>query len=443
VQTAGFLFDPVRFVSACQRRYNHDAVTFSTLFDRCFVVVFDPELVKQLFRGPPDQLRAGEANSLLAPVLGERSVLLADGAEHLRQRKLMLPPFHGERMRAYARLVCEAADREIDRWPASETFSLLPSMQALTLEVIMRAVFGVEEDRRRLELSRLVREMIEPVSNRLGVLLMLLSGGRFGLGARQRRFEERRARVDAAIYAEIARRRGVADLEAREDILSMLLLARDDEGRPLSDAELRDQLVTLLVAGHETTATGLAWSFDLLLHNPGALARLRASLDRGEEDYLDAVTKEALRARPVIPGVGRVVRGDPFELGSYVVPAGIEINPSIAGVHRRAASYPEPGDFRPERFLGAGAPDTYTWIPFGGGTRRCLGASFALFEMRTVIRRVLERTSLEAVGDPETAVRRSITSVPRHGARVRQTSERLRSRNVASIPTASSAASPR
>jgi cytochrome P450 len=433
----------VRFVTACRRRYNDDAVTFSTLFDPCFVMVFHPELVKQVFRGSPDQLRAGEANAVLGPVLGEHSVLLADGPEHLRQRKLMLPPFHGERMRAYARVMEEATDRAIDGWPPHGAFPLLPSMRALTLEVIMRAVFGVEEHDRREELARRLRDMIDPVSNRLGVVLMLFSRGRFGMGARQRRFEAQRARVDEAIYAEIARRREAPDLAERDDILSLLLLARDEDGRPLGDAELRDELVTLLVAGHETTATGLAWSFELLLRNPLVLERLQASLAAGEEDYLDAVAKEALRARPVIAGVGRVVRGQPFELGPYVVPPGIEINPSIAGVHRRADSYPAPGDFRPERFLDGGAPDTYTWIPFGGGTRRCLGASFALFEMKTVIRRVLEQTTLQAVGRPETGVRRGITFVPRRGVTVRQTSERLRSTKVASMPTASTAASAR
>ncbi len=440
VQTAAFIIDPVRWVSACRRRYGDDAVTFSTLFDPRFVIVFEPDLIKLLFRGPPDQLRAGEANAVLGPVLGENSVLLADGADHLRQRKLMLPPFHGQRMRAYESTIEQATDRLIDSWPASgEPFALLPGMQALTLEVIMRAVFGVEDTDRREDLARRLREMLKPAANRLGIMLMLLlSGGRRGMGRAQRRLAEQRARVDEAIYAEIARRREAPDLDEREDILSMLLTARDEGGRAMTDVELRDELVTLLVAGHETTSAGLAWTFELLLRNPEV--RARASED---DDYLDAAIKEALRARPVISGIGRKVRGEPFQLGRWTVPPGIEINPSIAGVHRRADRYPSPESFRPERFLGDDAPDGFTWIPFGGGTRRCLGASFALFEMKTVVRRVLERTSLEPVGKPDVGVRRGITFVPRNGVRVRQTSERLRSRNVASMPTTSSAASPR
>jgi cytochrome P450 len=202
----------------------------------------------------------------------------------------------------------------------------------------------------------------------------------------------------------------------------MLLLARDEEGSAMSDRELRDELVTLLVAGHETTATGLAWSFELLLRNPAVLERLRAALAGNDQTYLGAVVKESLRLRPVVPGVGRVVRGEPFELDGYLIPPGIEINPSIAAIHRRADCYPDPAEFRPERFLGPGAPDTYTWLPFGGGTRRCIGASFATFEMQVVIRRVLERTRLRALGRrPEKRLRKGVTIVPKRGVRVVQT----------------------
>jgi cytochrome P450 len=211
------------------------------------------------------------------------------------------------------------------------------------------------------------------------------------------------------------------DLEERNDILSMLLLARDEDGRELSDIELRDELVTLLVAGHETTATGLAWAFELLLRNKPVLNRLRGALAEGDDSYLDAVVKETLRLRPVVPGIGRVVRGEPFEVGGYVIPVGVEINPSIAAIHRRGDCYPQPTAFRPERFLGPDAPDSYTWLPFGGSTRRCLGASFATFEMRVVIRRVIERAELEPVGRrPERSVRKGVTIVPRHRVRVVQ-----------------------
>jgi cytochrome P450 len=405
-------------VDACRRRYG-DLVRFSTLFDSCFVMVFEPGLVKEVLRAPPEHLRAGEANAVLGPVVGERSVLLLDGAEHLRERRLLLPPFHGARMRAYEAVMREAADRAIESWPVGEAFELLPSMQSLTLDVIVRAVFGVDEAPRQEELKRRLRAMIDPVASRLGVLVLALSGGRFGTAA-GRRFEEHRRQVDELIYDEIARRRAAPDLEEREDVLSMLLLARDEDGEAMTDRELRDELATLLVAGHETTATALAWAFELLLRNRRVLERLRAGLAEGD-DYLGAVIKETLRVRPVILGIGRVVRGEPFELGGYLIPPGVELNPSIAGIHRRADRYRDPAAFRPERFLGDDTPDGYAWLPFGGGTRRCLGASFATFEMGVVIRRVLERARLRPSDRaPERGVRRGVTFVPRRGVRVVQ-----------------------
>jgi cytochrome P450 len=421
LQTLGFMLVPARFMDSCRRRYG-DLVTFSSLFDSGFVMVFHPAYVKQVFRGSPEQLRAGEANAPLGPVLGPRSVLLLDGAEHIRQRRLMLPSFHGERMREYEAVMVAAADRAIDSWPVGERFTLHASMQSLTLEVIMRAVFGVDEGPRQEELKRRVRQMLDPVGSRLGVIVMVLSGGRIG-GERMRRFEDHRRQVDELVYDEIARRRAAPDLEQRSDVLSLLLLARDEDGQAMTDGELRDELVTLLVAGHETTATGLAWAFDLLLRTPAVLARARTAAAEGDDRYLDAVVKESLRRRTVVPGVGRVVRGEPFQLGEYLIPTGVEINPSIATIHRRGDCYPDPDAFRPERFLGDDAPDTYTWIPFGGSTRRCLGGSFATFEMKTVIRRVLERTDLQPVGrKPDRAIRKGVTIVPARGVRVVQRS---------------------
>jgi cytochrome P450 len=315
----------------------------------------------------------------------------------------------------------DAADDAIDAWPVGERFELLPWMRSLTLDVIMHTVFGVEAGARREELKDAIRAMLGRMGSRLDLLLMVLSRGRRGMGGSIEDFAARRRRVDELIYQEIARRREAPDLEQREDVFSMMLLARDEDGEGLSDLELRDELVTLLVAGHETTATGLSWSFDLLLHNPRVRARLGETLADGDGSYLDAVVKESLRLRPVVPGVGRVVRGEPFQLGEYLIPPGIEINPSIAAIHRRADCYPQPREFRPERFLGEGAPDTYTWVPFGGSTRRCLGASFATFEMKVVIERVLERARLEPVGRrPEKGRRMGVTIVPRRGVRVIQ-----------------------
>jgi cytochrome P450 len=333
----------------------------------------------------------------------------------------MLPAFHGQRIRAYESVIQSATDDAIDSWPVGETFSLLPSMQAITLEVIARAVFGVTDERRRSEFKRRIRAMLDPVSNRFSMLLFVLSGQRFGGGGGIERFEERRRALDELIYDEIARRRDAPDLNERDDVFSTLLLARDEDGEEMTDVELRDELVTLLVAGHETTATGLAWAFDLLLHDEPALTRLRETLATGDESYLDAAVKETLRIRPVIPAVGRVVRDEPFQLNGYRIPPGVEINPSIVVMHRRGDRYPEPSRFMPERFLAPDPPDTYTWIPFGGGSRRCLGASFASFEMRVVIGRVLERTALEPGGGPESIERRGITQMPKDGVRVVQT----------------------
>ncbi len=414
VQTLGFILAGPRFLEACRRRYG-DAVTLSTVFDSPFVMVFDPALVKDVFQGSNERLHAGEANALLGPILGERSVLLLDGAEHLRHRRLLLPPFHGRRMQAYAETILASADREIDSWPVGEPFPLMPSMQELTLRVILHAVFGYEAGPEETELRRRLREMVEPVARPRGLMLMALLT-RFGRAPRgAERFEAARRAVDEVLYAEIARRRAAPDLAERDDVFSALLLAEDEHGERLSDREVRDELVTLLIAGHETTATGLAWTFDLLLHSPAILERARG----GDDAYLDAVVKESLRLRPVIPGVGRVVRGEPFPLGEYLIPVGVELNPSIRAIHRRADLYPSPAAFRPERFLGPDAPDTYTWLPFGGGTRRCLGASFALMEMRIVLGRVLARARLRAA-DPEVdAVQfRGITLAPRQGVRV-------------------------
>jgi cytochrome P450 family 135 len=411
IQTAGFMLAGPRFLEACRRRYGN-AVTFGTLFDNQFVMVFDPALVKQVFQGSPERLHAGEANAMLGPIVGARSVLLLDGAEHIRHRRLLLPTFHGKRMQAYADVMRDSADQEIDGWPVGEPFAMLPSMQALTLRVILRAVFGFEPGPAEDRLQARLRAMIEPMSRPRGLMLLMMLTRFGGDRAAMRRFDDNRRAVDELLFAEIARRREDPELEGRDDVFSALLLAEDEDGERLSDQEVRDELVTLLLAGHETTATGLAWTFDLLLHDPGVHRRA----GEGDVEYLDAVVKETLRIRPVIPGVGRVVRGEPIELNGYVIPPGVEINPSIRMIHRRGDLYPDPQSFRPERFLGADAPDTYTWIPFGGGTRRCLGASFAQMEMRIVLRRVLERCALRP-GDPklEEVQFRGVTQAPRNG----------------------------
>jgi cytochrome P450 family 135 len=430
LQTVGFMLGGRRYLEALRRRYG-GAVTMSTLFDGPFVMLFDPALVKQVFQGSNEQLHAGEANALLGPLLGQRSILVLDGDEHLRHRRLMLPPFHGQRMQDYEQAIIAATDREIDHWPVAEPFAVLPSMQALTLQVVMRVVFGFDPGGAEEELRVRLRAMIEPLTRRRRSMLMFaLTQGRANTNRSPDGFRARRRAVDEILFAEIARRRQEANLAEREDVFSTLLLAEDEDGGRLTDQEVRDELVTLLVAGYETTATALAWTLDLVLHTRRVLARAREAVAAGDDGYLDALVKESLRARPIIPGVGRVVRGQPFRLGEYVIPIGTEINPSIRTIQRRRDLYPEPNEFRPERFLGPGAPDTYTWVPFSGGTRRCVGASFALMEMRVVLRRILERTELSAAAKkPDRAQFRAITLAPRDGVRV------VQSRRAAPAPS--------
>ena len=416
LQTAGFMLGGVRFLEACRRRYG-GAVTLCTVFDDGFVMVFDPELAKAVFQGPHSQLHAGKANVLLGPILGTRSVLLLDDDEHLRHRRLLLSPFHGRQMNAQIETIRKCTDAEIDAWPVGEPFRLLPSLQSLTLNVMVRAVFGADNAPLRAELVRRVRAMVDPIARPRGMVVI----GAVMRGSRRRAaraFAARKRAIDELLSAQIACRRADPDLAQRDDVFSALLLARDEEGNRLTDREVRDELLTLLMAGHETTATGLAWTFDLLLHDSRALEQARAR----EQAYLEAIVKEALRVRTVIPGVGRVVQDRPFALNGYEIPPGIEINPSIRTIHMRSDLYPEPRAFKPERFLGRDAPDTYAWLPFGGGTRRCLGATFAMTEMRVVLDRVLERASLVAA-DPKTSKIqfRVITLAPKSGVRVVQT----------------------
>jgi cytochrome P450 family 135 len=325
-------------------------------------------------------------------------------------------------MRAYEAVMKEAAEREIDRWPSGEEFRIHPSMQAITLDVIMRAVFGVGE-RHRDDLRRRLLAILG--ATRSPVAIGLTIPGVRSLGA-FRRVQQTIAETDQILAAEIAERRADPDLGSRDDILSLLVSARDENGGGMSDAELRDQLMTLLMAGHETTATALAWAFDLLLRHPGAVERLRAELETGEHEYLDAVIEETLRLRPVVPFVGRELR-QPSGLAGFELPVGTVVMPAIYLAHTRADVYPDPYAFRPERFLEQ-PPDTFGWIPFGGGTRRCIGAAFAQFEMRVVLSTVLARVELRSASDrPEQIVRRNVTLSPRGGTPVivRRRSERL------------------
>jgi cytochrome P450 len=350
---------------------------------------------------------------VLRPLLGSRSVLTLDGPEHLRQRRLMLPPFHGERMRRYGDRMREIAARHVARWPVGEPFAVHRSMQAITLEVILRVVFGVEDERRLAQCAAPLRALLDSTTQPWRLLGLQFTRS---AGARPRtpwgRVKRLLAPCDRMIYEEIAARRAAA--EPGDDILSLLLEARDEQGAPLTDRELRDELMTLLLAGHETTATALAWTVERVTRHPAALARLQEERDPA---YLDAVITETLRLRPVVPAVVRKLQA-PMTFGGWELPAGVNIAPNIWLIHRDPRLYPEPEAFRPERWLGR-RPGTYEWIPFGGGIRRCLGASFALYEMRIVLEEIVARTRLAPTSDPaEAVVRRFVTFAPAGGGRV-------------------------
>jgi len=414
VQTLGWVRRPFQFMEDCHRRYG-DMFTLRIAHEGRWVFLAHPEAVKQVFTGDPRVLHAGEANVILLPVVGHHSVLLLDEQRHMAHRKLMLPSFHGERMRRYGDLMREIARAEIASWPQQEPIAVWPRMQAITLEVIMRAVFGIRDAERLDRLRGLLRHALEWTSSPRSIVTMALLGPR--RVATLRPLRRVLDPVDALLLDEVARRRRAPDVSERDDVLSLLVQARHEDGQPMSDAELRDELMTLLVAGHETTATALAWAIERLVRHPDKLERLSAEVEAGDDEYVDAVVKETLRLRPVLPIVVRRLT-EPMEIGGRLLPAGVSVAPCIHLVHRRPDVYPEPRRFRPERFLEEPA-GTYTWIPFGGGVRRCLGGSFAVFEMKTVLSELAVSRRLRPVTPaPERVARRAITLTPSRGAQV-------------------------
>ncbi|MGP0101698.1 MAG: cytochrome P450 [Solirubrobacteraceae bacterium] len=389
------------------------------------VMFSDPEAVKTVFTAPPEVAPSAAGSSPVAPVVGASSVLVLTGPEHMRQRKLLLPPFHGERMREYEDVIVEATRRDMAGWQLGRPMRLQRHTRLITLEVILRAVFGVEAERME-PLKAAITDLFEPV-NVLAVLRAVMSrpSGERPTGAIGRALD----RLDALIYAEIERRRRERDVEQRADILSLLLLARDEDGERMTDAELRDELVTLLLAGHETTATSVAWALERLVRHPDKLARLTAEIDAGREgggeEYMTAVVNETLRVRPVVPLVVRMLTQE-LQVGSYVLPEGTRVVPSIYLTNRNPRVYEDPKEFRPERFLdatGGRAINSFSWIPFGGGIRRCIGASFALLEMKVILRTMLSELQPRVPDGRrwrrgELIRRRAITLVPARGASV-------------------------
>ena len=414
LQTARWIARPAAFMDEAARRYG-DMFTLRITHEGTWVFVSHPDAVKQVFTGDPRLLHAGEANIVLLPVLGGNSVLLLDDDAHMAQRKLMLPPFHGKRMRGYEHTMADVAARQIESWPVAEPVPSWPAMQAITLEVILRTVFGVTEAGRLERLGSALRDSLNWASQpRTMAQLALLGARRISERGTLRKALDP---TDALIYEEIRARRDAPDLAERDDVLSLLLQARHEDGSPMSDEELRDELMTLLLAGHETSATALAWALDALTHHPAALERLRDEIDAGGDAYLDAVVKETLRLRPVIALVLRRLV-EPMEIGGRMLPAGVNVAPCIYLLHRRADVYEDPRAFRPERFLEK-PPGTYTWIPFGGGVRRCLGASFAQFEIKVVLRELVARLDIRAArAEPERRIRRAIVFAPHRGGEV-------------------------
>jgi cytochrome P450 len=402
---------PVESRLALHKRYGNVFRSNDAIAGQLFHVA-DRELIEQMFKWKPAEYNVGEPRQIMEPVTGPSSILLLDAERHMRMRKLMLPPFHGEAIAHYAELIEQISNREIDNWRRADTIRTRTVAQTVTMEVIIRAVFGITDPDRIAELKRLLPRLssINPV---LGIEMV-----RKDLGPRSPwgRFIRDRDRVDEMLHEEIDRRREDPDAGSRSDILTLLLSARDDEGNALTDRELRDELITILLAGHETTATSIGWAFERLLRTPPALERLIAEVKaRQSSDYIDAVIKETLRVRPVVPEVFRAPT-KPTELGGYIFEPGTQLAASILLVQLDPRLYPpDPHTFRPDRFLD-GVPEPYTWVPFGGGVRRCIGAAFAQLEMKVVISAILARVQLRAPrAKAEKARFRGVTVLPSRG----------------------------
>ena len=405
-----------RWIPALRRKYG-DVFSIKILPEGRWMVFFHkPEHVREIFAGDPEVFHAGKGNAILGPVMGEHSLLLVDSSQHKRARKLLMPAFNGHALRGYESMIEGITKTEVGSWTEGRPFESLERMNALTLEVILQVVFGVTDETRLAEMRPLVNKTV----NVSPIVFLGWSVPRLqGIGPWKTAFENQAA-LDHVIYAEIAERRRATDLDSRTDVLSRLLLVRDDEDPTdtgLTDEELRDQLVTLLLAGHETTATALAWSLHEIGKDPAQERKARDAASAGDDDYLEAVLKEAMRLHPVIPMVVRHLM-EPATIGGIDLPAGTNVAASIILAHEAEENYPDHAAFRPERFL-EGEVATNTWIPFGGGVRRCIGAGFSLMEGVAVLREVLATYDVALPpGTKEEAKVRNITSVPKNGAKI-------------------------
>jgi cytochrome P450 len=417
LQLLGVWKRPTATLERARRRYGK-RITVQVPFQPPYVLLTDPAEIKELFMAPPDAVHPGEGARILEPMVGSNSVILLDEGPHLEQRKLLLPAFHGEKMQRLTGLMTELAERELSAWPVGAPVTLHPRLQRLTLEIILRAVFGLEQGRTLDELRDTLSEWLAFGESPLSVLpaLQRILGP---FHPKLRRFPLLMEQTDRMIFGLIEERRRAGSADRRDDVLGLLLDAVHEDGSPMSPQELRDELLTALVAGHETTASQLAWAFERLAREPAVVARLVDEIDAGSsEDYLTATVHEILRLRPVLPNAEPRLTKRTVRIGGVEYPPGVSLLASVYLVHHDPEIYPEPYAFQPERFLGV-SPGTYTWIPFGGGRRRCLGASFALQEMKIVLRCALQRFELAPAGPAaETTGRRSITFSPARGATV-------------------------
>lgn len=415
-QTTRWMTQPLSFLRDLHARHG-DVFTVRLLREEPWVVVSDPELVKRVFTAPPDVLHAGEGHRILEPILGPSSVLLLDEGPHVRRRRMLLPPLHGSRMERYGETMRAVAAAEIARWPRDVAAPAWPRMHSMTLEVILRTVFGMTDGERMERLRDVLGRLVGYASDGArGVLIALGAPERLDREGRFADFRDTLSEARGLVLDEVVLRRR-ARREQSDDVLALLLQARDETGSRIPDEEIRDNLITLLVAGNESTATALSWALERLARSPDSLDRTIAEADDGGGPYTQAVIEETLRLWPVFPLIARRVMQE-FEIGDWIVPAGATIAPAILLMHRRPDIYPDPDEFRPERFLER-PPGTYTWIPFGGGVRRCLGASFSMFEMRVVLSALLSQVRPVAPeGEAEGPKRRVITLAPARGASV-------------------------
>jgi cytochrome P450 len=420
VQTLRFSQRQIEFVFGARRRLGGTFTVHFVVIPEGTIVTDHPDHARSLFTAKPDLVPSLTAESPLRPIVGPNSVLTANEPNHLPRRKLLLPPFHGDAIERYTQMIRDVAEREIDRWPIGRPFALAPRMQAITLEVIMSGIFGIDGAPEKGSAEQRLRTTVTRLANASTSPLALLSELR-NLGREDPRGTTRLAvgMLDRATYPLIAKRRAADDLEQRGDILSLLVRTRGEDGEPMTDHELRDELLTLVLAGFETTANSLAWTWERLVRTPDAYERLRDAVHSGTDaaEHVEAAIVEGMRSRPVIPIIGRRV-AVPWRLGEYVVPAGQGVSISILLLHHREDLYSEPFSFKPERWLGR-TPGTYEWIPFGGGTRRCLGAALAMAEQRVVLEAMARRLDLRADRpEPERAQHRNVTMIPARGARV-------------------------